>query len=132
MIIDKENLYSEDQAITASAASTNIIDHRVTDPQLGKGGPICIAITITEAFDALTSLTIGFQTDSADSFGSAASLNDTGAIALASLTLGAKFSLYVPVEMAERYSRLYYTVAGSNPTVGKVHAAIVYDQQTNS
>lgn len=140
MIFDKENLFSDAQAITATAASTNYIDLGAngTVPyassalvrDIGKGIPLPLRIQVTEAFNTLTSLTVAIEVDDNTAF-SSARVVDTQTIALAGLTLGAVFEglKYVPVGVNERYVRLNYTVTGAAPTLGKITAGIVAAHQ---
>jgi hypothetical protein len=51
----------------------------------------------------------------------------TGTIALASLTVGAKFSIGAVPRGVLRYLRLAYTVTGSAPSTGKVTAGVAVD-----
>lgn len=143
MIVDNTLVFSDSQAITADAGSTNVIDLGATGTayghasalarDIGKGNEIPIAVTVTEAFDALTTLNIKVQSDDNAAFSSAKTIAQSGEIALASLVLGYKFSFpaEVPEGADERYLRLYYDITGSSPTVGKIFAAIVAGRQTN-
>lgn len=133
MIIDKENLFSEHQAITASAASTNSIDMGAEGAYTPTPNDknIDMNIQVTEDFNNLTSLKVGVQTDSDSAFGSAVTLVES-TILLADLKAGYKFPLIKLPEGCSRYVRLYYTVAGAAPTTGKMHSALVFDRQTNS
>jgi hypothetical protein len=57
LVLDRRVLFSNDQAITASANSTDIIDlSSLRD--VSSGEPVIVLVQVTEAFDALTSLTI--------------------------------------------------------------------------
>jgi len=132
MIIDKECLLSDDQAITASAASTNVIDlgaegARTTTPN-EKCGYLFAFVTVT--FLTLTSLSVGLQTDSDEAFGTVETVFTTAAIAAAALVAGYKFKIGELPEGLSRYIRLYYTVAGSNATAGKISAGIALDVQS--
>lgn len=120
MYIDAQNQFSDAQAITADAASTNIVDMGAVANQ-GAGEALIVSINLTEAFNTLTSLTFQLQCDNDVAFGSARTLTQL-TVALAELTLGAQFSLPVPLERVERYLRLNYDVTGTNPTTGKVDA----------
>lgn len=130
------------QAITASAASTEYIDLGATGTpalnttalsrDIGRGTPVNIRVQVTEAFATLTSLKVAVQTDDNTSFSSAATVLETEAIALATLTAGYVFNIqWIPRDTDERYVRLYFTVAGSNATGGKVWAAVVEAAQDN-
>lgn len=140
MIFDSTNLFSDGQAITATAASTNVIDLSPTGTpvgsaaalvrDIGPGNPLPIRIHVTEAFNNLTSLTVALQVDDNSAFSSATTV-ETVTIPLAELTLGAFVNeiYYVPRGTNERYVRLNYTVAGTAPTLGKVTAGIVASHQ---
>ena len=57
MLLDAQNLFSDAQAITATAASTNVIDTGSAKDD-GKGAGVPLLIQCVEDFDNLTSLTI--------------------------------------------------------------------------
>lgn len=132
---------SPGQAITASAASTNYADtgvrtvppggHSVTPvSDLGKGNRIPILIQVTETFLTLTSLKVAVQVDDNTSFSSATVVLETEAIVLASLVAGYQFNIdFIPPKTNERYVRLYFTVAGSDATAGKIFATVVEAKQ---
>lgn len=142
MLLDENTLFSDDQAITATAASTNYMDLQEgnTPPgspaamlqKIGGGNDIPLLIQATEAFATLTSLTITVETDDNTSFSSAKTVAGTHAIPVADLVAGYIAPLtVVPNTIAERYVRLKYTVAGSNATAGKITASVVAGIQTN-
>jgi len=126
MLYDLENLFSNNQAVTADAASTNVI--KLAAGQLKEvafGTPIPLRIQVTEDFATLTSLNIKVQTATDAAFTSPVDLAATGAIAAADLKAG-----YVaPINFIPKgnlgYMRLYYDVTGSNATAGKITAGIV-------
>ena len=130
MILDSQGLFSDDQAITASAASTNYIDLQTAD-NIGIGGAIPLLIQVTEAFDNLTSLAVAVQQDDNSSFSSATTLA-TATLTLAELVQGAKFPIHFMPRNGERYIRVYYTVTGTAPTAGQVTAGFTTGDQTNS
>jgi len=121
-LVDAILIFSDEQAITATAASTNVIDFGEANANLGAGTPLIINFIITEAFAALTSLQISLQHGATST--PATELVNLPAIAAANLTKGA----YIPEIMIPsqhlRYMRLYYTVAGSTATAGKIFAYI--------
>lgn len=124
MILSLEELFSDKQAITATAASTNIIDLGVTARDIGKGNPIPLLVKVNEDFNNLTSLTVSVQTDDDSGFGSATTLTEQTK-ALADLTLGDEFNFKViPTGVTGRYIRVNYTVTGTAPTTGQVTAGI--------
>ena len=130
MLLDQQALFSAAQAITATAASTNVIDTG-SNKDVGKYGDIPLLIQVVEGFNNLTSLTVTVQTDDNSAFSSAADVLSM-TIPLASLVLGYKSPVItLPMKM-ERYIRLNYTVTGTAPTTGKVTAGITGGGQTNA
>lgn len=141
MIFSAELLLSDDQAITATAASTNYIDLGPQGTPYGAaaalsydrahGEPVCIEVIVTEAFNNLTSLQIDLETDDNTGFSSATAVYSE-TIALANLTVGRNIAImYLPEGITERYMRLNYTVTGTAPTTGQVTAGISAGRQTN-
>lgn len=140
MIFDSTNLFSDAQAITATAASTNTIDLGATGRvvgassnlvrDIGTGKPIPIRIQVVEAFNNLTSLTVALQVDDNSSFSSATTVEST-VVVLADLGLGAFVNeiYFVPRGTNERYARLNYTVTGTAPSTGKITAGFVLAHQ---
>lgn len=134
MILDKQNLFSDQQAITASAASTNQIDLGANGtPVYGAAAlrsdlgisDVPLLIQVTEAFATLTSLAVSVQVDNDAAFGSPKTVVSTPAVPVAELKAGYRFPIvWVPRGTDERYVRLSYTVAGTNATAGKITAGI--------
>lgn len=143
MIFDATTLFSNAQAVTATAASTNIIDLGATGTvfggaapitrDVGKGREIAIRASVVESFNNLTSLTIGIETDDNAGFSSPKTVWTSPTYAVADLAVGAKLLLpdELPVGTDERYLRLKYTVAGTAPTLGKITAGVTAGNQTN-
>lgn len=144
MILNKNLTLSEQQAITATAISTNIIEWPTNGTpygeaaaitrNLGAGTPIPMLMQVNEAFATLTSLTITIETaDDAALTSGAVVLGSTGAIAAASLVVGYKPTLtrFVPDATMKKYFGLRYTVTGSNATTGKITAAVGTEVQAN-
>jgi len=133
MIFSEQQIFSDDQAITATADSTNVIDLGVAGTpydaaaalvqDVGKGAKVPILIQVTEAFNNLTSLTISISKGATTALGTAV-ISKT--ILLADLTLGAKFPVNVlPDDLDARYLGIEYTVTGTAPTTGAITAGIV-------
>ena len=125
-IIDAQNLFSEDQTVTASAASTNLIDLNAAG-DLGAGENLYIRCHVVSALvGAGAAMTIKVQTDDNASFSSATDGQTIGtfaAVAAAGTILTARIA---PGTITERYVRLYYTVAGGTMTDSGVTSAIVH------
>lgn len=141
MIFDKTLLLSDAQAITADAASTNVIDLGAAGTvygaaaaltrDVGKGNKITLLAQVVENFNTLTSLTIKIECDTTDAFSSPKAVAEQ-VIPLADLKAGKTFSImYAPPGVDERYMRLYYDVTGTHPTTGKITAGVVAAVQTN-
>lgn len=128
MILDYENLFANDQAITATAVSENIID-RGSDKDSGPGEPLELLVQVTEDFATLTSLQVEVQTDDNSAFSSARTVTLSEDIAAADLVAGKQFPIRALPHSLERYVRLRFVVTGTNATAGKVVAGIVFDKQ---
>lgn len=143
MILDDTLVLSDGQAITADAASTNIIDLGAAGTafghaaavrrDIGIGTNIPFLLTVTEDFNNLTSLTVIVQVDNDVAFGSAKEVARSRAYTLAELNgdMPLPFPAEIPEGTDERYLRLYYDVTGSAPSTGKVTASVVAGRQTN-
>lgn len=126
MYIDTQCLYSNDQAITTTADSTNVFDLAKNS---GPGKPVRILIQVTTTFADGTSIAIDLETDDNTSFSSLSTIASVAAIGVATLVQGYKYNInFVPRDM-ERYSRLEYTVSGTM-TAGNITAGIIYDEQS--
>lgn len=141
MLSDSLGTFSDNQAITGDAASTNVVDLGATgtpkpghanalDRDIGRGNMVNIRLQVTESFNTLTSLDVTLETDTADSFGSATVVWEIDAVPLATLVAGYVFPINdIPRYTVERYLRFNYNVNGSNPSTGKLWAAIVDEHQ---
>lgn len=135
-IMDSQLLFSDAQAITATAASTNIIDLGAVR-NIGVGENLFLVILVTVAFTDAGSdstVTAALQTDDNAAFSSAATVRtyDT----LAALTAAGTRQMYrldplTSSGIYERYIRLNYTVANGNLTTGSISAFIAKDVQLN-
>lgn len=126
MLLDKEALFSDKQAITQSAASTDVI-HTAKGKikEIAFGRPMPLIIQVEEDFATCTSVKVGVQTATDAAFTNPVTLAETAAIPVASLKAGYRFPINYMPKGNLGYTRLYYTVAGSNATAGKITAGIV-------
>lgn len=117
MIIDKQLQFSDSQALTATAASTNIIDSGI-DGNLGVGEPMAVVVTIEVAADGANAdetYSVALQSDSDVGFGSAVELSSIS-IPRGSAA-GSKFVLPVPADSrGDQYFRVNYTLGGTTPS----------------
>jgi len=137
MYLDKQTLFSDDQAITATATSTNVIDLGAIGIAKGDVKEIDVWVQVTKAFgsgDTDGTLVVSLRTDSDAVIGTGGVvLHQTAAIVEADLVAGYQFSLgTIPVN-AEEFLDLNFTVAGSGDfTAGNITAGLVLDRQTNN
>lgn len=139
MILDTQNLFSDDQALTATAASTNVIDlgaggtpaigASALGRQIGIGEPVEILIQLTvDSGGTSPTLDVDLQQDTVAAFSSAT--NIASSEQLAGGSAGDRVSIHwVPHGQSERYLRVYYTLGGTSPTY-TVTAGIVLGTQT--
>lgn len=128
MLLDQKNVFSDAQAITADAVSTNVIDLGVAGR--GPGNNLNLIVQIVEAFNTLTSLGIQLQSSVDEAFTSPKNHQLVTEV-LANLTLGKKIDLGSLPDGTLRYVRLNYDVTGTNPTLGKVTSALLpFGEQT--
>jgi len=131
MIIDKLLQVSDDQAVTATAASTNVIDFGQKNPNTGLTDLLKMVITVGESATADGAATVTFAIqDSADN-SSFADVATSGAIGKADLAAGAQIIIPMPINH-RRYVRVNYTVATGPLTAGKFSAQVVTGIQDNT
>jgi hypothetical protein len=135
-IMDRTGLFSDGQTITATAASTNVVDlgaYGLTMPRdAGLGTSIPLVVAVTQSFNNLTSLTISIETDDNAAFSSPTTVWTSPAYTLAQVAQGAKYLLpdSLPAGVSERYVRMKYTVAGTAPTLGKITVGVAAARQS--
>lgn len=108
MIIDRDNMFSNNKAITASGAS-DVIDLGAAGDALGQ--ELTFHAIVGTTFAGLTSLAVKIQTSDNNSTWTDSVSGPS--VPLADLTAGKDvFCVRVPQGL-KRYVRLYYTVTGS-------------------
>jgi hypothetical protein len=139
MILDLESMFSDDQALTVTAVSTNVIDLGATGTpplsstaltrDLGPGTPIDILIQLTVASGGTSPTLIAtLQKDTVENFASAEVVAVSATLVAGAV--GDRLSIqWIPDGADQRYLRLNYTLAGTNPTY-TVTAGIVLGRQT--
>ncbi|MFV0602031.1 MAG: Bbp16 family capsid cement protein [Brachymonas sp.] len=131
MIIDKLLQVSSKQAVTASAASTDVIDFGQANPNTGMDDRSHMVITVDEAAAASGAATVKFSVqDSADN-STFADVVATSAIGKAALGAGQQVVLPMPTKL-RRYCRVNYTVDTGPLTAGKFSAQVVAGFQQNT
>jgi hypothetical protein len=119
VILDNELFLSNAQAITADAASTNVVDLKAAK-DIGPGEGVGVVAKTVAAFATLTSLNIIIQgCTAADGTGATTILTKNFLLA----ALGANKALAmpsIPSGSSFRYIRAYYDVVGSDATAGSI------------
>lgn len=115
MLIDSTLMLSDKQAVTASAASENIIDQTAAGDAHRHAAVVAQA---DEDFAGLTSLKISLQTCADSAFASPVELA-AATFALADLKAGKALLKMALPSGTLRYIRGYYTVSGTG-TAGKI------------
>lgn len=130
MYIDRSLQVSNEQAVTATAASTDVIDFGQANPNTGLTDHLTMAVTVDEAATAAGAATVTFAVqDSADN-SSWADVAATAAIGKAALPAGAQVLVPMPLQH-RRYVRVNYVVATGPLTTGKFSAQVVTGIQAN-
>lgn len=140
MILSAQQLFSEAQAITATALSTNVLDlgaagtpyggKAALNHDIGKGAKIPVLVQVVTDFATLTSLTITVETGAVA--GTLGTVLATETILAADLVAGKQMNMQVlPDGAVGRYLGVRYTVNGSNATAGAITAGISMGNQTN-
>lgn len=120
MLLDSQNLFSENQAITSGTIySQNIIDFGKNDVSF-----VPVIIQAVSDFSDLTSLEVSIETSDNSSFESATVLAQT-TLKLAQLKEGVKFPITKLPKGNLRYMRLKFVVDGNAETTGKITAGAV-------
>lgn len=119
-MLDESLKFSENQAITATTVSENVLDLGV-GREVAFGDPIPLLAMVKEDFNNLTSLKVAVETDSTDEFNSPVELASS-TVLLANLKRGKMIPISFMPAGNKGFVRLKYTVNGTAPTTGKVSA----------
>ena len=131
MILDNQALFSDAQAVTADAASTNVIKMK---GEVANGTPVEIFIQLMEGFKSaeVSSVAVKVQTSATENF---SSVTDLVSETLSALTAGTRAKIKFLPKGNKGYIRLYYDLTFqtgvSAATAGKVTAGIVEGSPEN-
>lgn len=132
MMYDKLNTFGTDQAVTTTAASTDIVDLGAAR-DMGNGEPLELVILVTQTVTAAGAATVTFtlETDDNAGFSSPVVLASSGTIGKAALAAGTEvLRVKLPLD-AERYLRINYIVATGPLTAGTFTAFLAHDRQAS-
>lgn len=113
MFVDSQLMFSDAQALTTTAVSTNDIDLS-SDRNIGKGEPMAVVVTFgADSGGTSPTLQVELLTDNDVAFGSATTLASSAVV----LSAKAGDSIVLPIGYEnERYLRLNYVTGGTTPT----------------
>lgn len=125
-LIDSRLEFSDAQSVTATAASTNVIDLS-QDRNVGPGRVLYVVVHVDVAVGGTSpTYDIDLETDDNSAFSSATVIGSFVQITDTNGTAGAKFYITIPADN-EEFLRLNYTVGGTSPT--GTFSAYITDQE---
>ena len=128
MILDLSTRFSNGQAVTADAISTNVLDLRNgSAPVLADegilGADLWLVVRVGTAFATATSITFTLESDSTADLATSATVHYTQTVLLAALTANTVVvRTKLPSGNYERYLGMRYTVNGADATAGTLDA----------
>ena len=117
MLLDQNSVLSDKQAVTTTAASTNVVDLKAAG-NFVPGGMFAVC-RVDVHFATLTSLKIALETADNTEFSSAVELA-SGSFLAAALTANKQLMAIAIPAGVKRYLRAKYTVTGDAATAGKI------------
>lgn len=135
MILDKLLMFSEAQAVTATAASTDVIDLGPIDGtrrDIGVGYPLEFWVLVNTNATAAGAATVNVQLQTSPDNSAWTTIYESGALALAALTAGKRImSAKVPAGV-QKYLRVNYAVSTGPLTAGAFTSGINLDVDNNT
>lgn len=144
MYVDSQELFSDAQAVTSTAISTNVLDLNAASnsnvpllQDIGIGEEVYLVVmTTTTATDSGSdaTLTVTLESDSTANLATSATVHiSTGALAFATFATAGTilFQGRLPTGLYERYLGIRYTVASGPLTAGAFTAFLTKDVQRN-
>jgi hypothetical protein len=124
MQIDYKLIYSNDQAVTVDAASTNNVNLGAANLNIGAGTSIWLVVIITAGFgSSAETLTLSLYHSATD--GSYAAFLTLPAVAASAMTLPRAFYCQPLPAGLKQYSQLYFDCSAGGLTTGTIFAALV-------
>jgi len=124
-ILDAELEFSDAQAVTAAAASTNVVDLTAVNANVGKGNQLYLQVKCGVTATSGGSATLRIQLQDCDTVGGTyAIVAESVSWAVADITAGTVlFTIALPPTLRQ-FVRVYYAVATANLTAGNFDAFI--------
>ena len=135
MILDKLLMFSEAQAVTATAASNDVIDLGPIDGNrrdIGVGYPLELFVNVNTTATAAGAATVNIQLQTSPDNSSWTTLTTSGDLALSALTSGKRVMSQKVPQGVQRYLRVNYVVGTGPLTAGAFTAGINLDVDNNS
>ena len=126
--IDKELEFSDGQALTATAVSTNVVDLGYEEADIGTGKQLFLVVRSGADMGGTNpTINVALQESDTENFASPRTVVSTGVLPGTAFVAGTSIHLPIPPH-AGKYLRVNYTLAGTSPTAN-VSAAIQLDIQ---
>lgn len=132
MLVDHELLFSDTQAVTATAVSTNVVDlgplsvgNTIRDIGAGEELQLFVQVIATATAAGAATLTVELISDDNAAMSSPTVVFAAAAIPVATLVAGYAPRFGVPPANYERYLALRYTIATGPLTAGTFTAGII-------
>lgn len=124
MILDKQSMFSDRQAITSSCASEQTMDLRVSGLNMGFGTKVPLLIQVNEEFTGVQAVKIMLQTSDTADFSDLSNLAEVNLTEQGLKAGGRPVGLdALPSGRYKRYLRLFYELNGT-ATSGKLTAGV--------
>ncbi len=135
MIIDTQLLFSDAQAVTADANSTNVIDISAALRDLGRGGHFRVRVQVDTVMDSAgegATLIVKLVESADAALGTPTTLYATAAIAEATLVAGyVIFDILLP-KTSLQYLGIQYDRGVEDFTTGNISAFLLLDTPTTT
>lgn len=135
MILDKLLMFSEAQAVTATAASTDVIDLGPIDGtrrDIGVGYPLEFWTTVNTTATASGDATVNVQLQTSPDNSTWTTIASSGDLALSALVAGKRIVSQKVPSGVQKYLRVNYTVGTGPLTAGAFTSGINLDVDNNT
>ena len=120
MVLDLEHVYSSAQALTATADSTNLVDHGIAS-NLGSGEPLAFVVSLTVVADDTTgdeTYTAQLQMDTEVTLASPVVIEACLITITRGDAAGTRYVRHLPPSLSfQQFTQVVYTLGGTTPTV---------------